>query len=145
MDLKRARKAFGQNGNVRHSVRSTVTITLLSLGVGLWVPHWVLCAGKWLPPAMCLPGESVPKVCRDVPMTPKTNLKKKKKLKTDMPVSASQQKHAYKSCKPLSSWVNDLIQRVNFFNTWAKMAYTAIHHRYGGNPLCISSLILLRT
>uniref|UniRef100_A0A667I290 Dynein axonemal heavy chain 14 n=1 Tax=Lynx canadensis TaxID=61383 RepID=A0A667I290_LYNCA len=40
------------------------------------------------------------------------------------------QKHAYKSCKPLSSWVNDLIQRVNFFNTWAKMAYTAIHHRY---------------
>ncbi|XP_077934784.1 dynein axonemal heavy chain 14 [Halichoerus grypus] len=40
------------------------------------------------------------------------------------------QKHAYKSCKPLSSWINDLIQRVNFFNTWAKMAYTAIHHRY---------------
>lgn len=41
------------------------------------------------------------------------------------------QKHAYMSCKALSSWVNDLIQRVNFFNTWAKMAYTAIHHRYG--------------
>ncbi|XP_032694671.1 dynein heavy chain 14, axonemal [Lontra canadensis] len=40
------------------------------------------------------------------------------------------QKHAYMSCKALSSWVNDLIQRVNFFNTWAKMAYTAIHHRY---------------
>ncbi|XP_029790782.1 dynein heavy chain 14, axonemal [Suricata suricatta] len=40
------------------------------------------------------------------------------------------QKHAYKSCKPLSSWVNDLIQRVNFFNTWAKIAYSAIHHRY---------------
>ncbi|GAB5583313.1 dynein axonemal heavy chain 14 isoform X3 [Prionailurus iriomotensis] len=39
-------------------------------------------------------------------------------------------KHAYKSCKPLSSWANDLIQRVNFFNTWAKMAYAAIHHRY---------------
>ncbi|KAG8519328.1 Dynein heavy chain 2, axonemal, partial [Galemys pyrenaicus] len=39
-------------------------------------------------------------------------------------------KYAYKSCKPLSSWANDLIQRVNFFNTWAKMAYTAIHHRY---------------
>ncbi|XP_004439654.1 PREDICTED: dynein heavy chain 14, axonemal [Ceratotherium simum simum] len=39
-------------------------------------------------------------------------------------------KHAYKSCKPLSSWVNDLIQRLNFFNTWAKMAYTAIHRRY---------------
>ncbi|XP_060048420.1 dynein axonemal heavy chain 14 isoform X2 [Erinaceus europaeus] len=40
------------------------------------------------------------------------------------------QKHAYRSCKPLGSWANDLIQRVNFFNTWAKMAYTAIHNRY---------------
>ncbi|XP_043340601.1 dynein axonemal heavy chain 14 [Cervus canadensis] len=40
------------------------------------------------------------------------------------------QKYAYRSCKALSSWVNDLIQRLNFFNTWAKMAYTAIHHRY---------------
>ncbi|KAM5302059.1 dynein axonemal heavy chain 14 [Glossophaga mutica] len=40
------------------------------------------------------------------------------------------QKYAYKSCKPLSSWVNDLIQRLNFFNTWAKMAYGKIHHRY---------------
>ncbi|CAO2638705.1 Dynein axonemal heavy chain 14, partial [Lemmus lemmus] len=40
------------------------------------------------------------------------------------------QKNAYRSCKPLSFWVNDLIQRVNFFNTWAKVAYTAIHHRY---------------
>nr|XP_031294136.1 dynein heavy chain 14, axonemal [Camelus dromedarius] len=45
-------------------------------------------------------------------------------------VPALWQKYAYKSSKPLSSWVNDLIQRVNFFNTWAKMAYTAIHHRY---------------
>ncbi|XP_070624140.1 dynein axonemal heavy chain 14 isoform X6 [Bos indicus] len=40
------------------------------------------------------------------------------------------QKYAYKSSKALSSWVNDLIQRLNFFNTWAKMAYTAVHHRY---------------
>ncbi|KAL1769801.1 dynein heavy chain 14, axonemal, partial [Sigmodon hispidus] len=40
------------------------------------------------------------------------------------------QKNAYRSCKPLSFWVSDLIQRVNFFNTWAKVAYTAIHHRY---------------
>eukprot|EP00072_Mus_musculus_P067792 XP_017169555.1 PREDICTED: dynein heavy chain 14, axonemal [Mus musculus] len=40
------------------------------------------------------------------------------------------QKNAYKSCKPLSIWVSNLIQRVNFFNTWAKVAYTAIHHRY---------------
>ncbi|XP_053515524.1 dynein axonemal heavy chain 14 [Artibeus jamaicensis] len=40
------------------------------------------------------------------------------------------QKYAYKSCKPLSSWVNDLIQRLNFFNTWAKMAYGEIHRWY---------------
>ncbi|CAK7310997.1 Dynein axonemal heavy chain 6 [Vulpes lagopus] len=48
----------------------------------------------------------------------------------DLADIANTAKHAYKSCKPLSSWVNDLIQRLNFFNTWAKMAYTAIHHRY---------------
>ncbi|XP_011804361.1 PREDICTED: dynein heavy chain 14, axonemal-like, partial [Colobus angolensis palliatus] len=40
------------------------------------------------------------------------------------------QKHAYRSCKPLSSWIDDLIQRLNFFNTWAKVAYTAIQRRY---------------
>uniref|UniRef100_A0A8D0YMW3 AAA+ ATPase domain-containing protein n=1 Tax=Sus scrofa TaxID=9823 RepID=A0A8D0YMW3_PIG len=45
-------------------------------------------------------------------------------------VPALWQKYAYKSSKPLGSWVNDLIQRLNFFNTWAKMAHTAIHHRY---------------
>ncbi|XP_062938980.1 dynein axonemal heavy chain 14 [Cynocephalus volans] len=45
-------------------------------------------------------------------------------------VPALWQKHAYKSSKSLSSWINDLIQRLNFFNTWAKMANTAIHHRY---------------
>ncbi|XP_004692998.1 PREDICTED: dynein heavy chain 14, axonemal [Condylura cristata] len=48
----------------------------------------------------------------------------------DMRIPTLWLKHAYKSCKPLSSWVDDLIHRVNFFNTWAKMAYTAIHHRY---------------
>ncbi|XP_003791058.1 dynein heavy chain 14, axonemal [Otolemur garnettii] len=40
------------------------------------------------------------------------------------------QKNAYMSCKPLTSWVNDLTQRLNFFNTWARVAFTAIHHRY---------------
>ncbi|XP_019514558.1 PREDICTED: dynein heavy chain 14, axonemal-like [Hipposideros armiger] len=45
-------------------------------------------------------------------------------------VPAFWQKYAYKSCRLLSSWVNDLIQRLNFFNTWAKMASTAIHRRY---------------
>ncbi|KAM9212758.1 dynein axonemal heavy chain 14 [Dugong dugon] len=49
-------------------------------------------------------------------------------LKTRVPTLW--QKCSYKSCKTLSPWVNDLIQRLNFFNTWAKMAYTAIHHRY---------------
>ncbi|XP_064133022.1 dynein axonemal heavy chain 14 [Loxodonta africana] len=49
-------------------------------------------------------------------------------LKTRVPISW--QKCSYKSCKPLSPWVNDLIQRLNFFNTWAKMACTAIHRRY---------------
>ncbi|XP_008070687.1 dynein heavy chain 14, axonemal, partial [Carlito syrichta] len=48
----------------------------------------------------------------------------------NMRVPTLWQKHAYMSCKPLSSWINDLIQRVNFFNTWAKLAYTAIHRRY---------------
>ncbi|XP_049633509.1 dynein axonemal heavy chain 14 [Suncus etruscus] len=47
-----------------------------------------------------------------------------------MKVPTMWQKYAYRSCKPLVSWVNDLIQRVNFFNTWTKMAYAAIHHRY---------------
>ena len=26
---------------------------------------------------------------------------------------------AYESCKPLSSWICDLVQRVDFFNTWS--------------------------
>uniref|UniRef100_G3TTP3 Dynein axonemal heavy chain 14 n=1 Tax=Loxodonta africana TaxID=9785 RepID=G3TTP3_LOXAF len=44
-------------------------------------------------------------------------------LKTRVPISW--QKCSYKSCKPLSPWVNDLIQRLNFFNTWAKMGFPA--------------------
>uniref|UniRef100_A0A2K6F430 Dynein axonemal heavy chain 14 n=1 Tax=Propithecus coquereli TaxID=379532 RepID=A0A2K6F430_PROCO len=48
----------------------------------------------------------------------------------NMRVPTLWQKHAYMSCKPLSSWVNDLIQRLNFFNTWAKVAFTAIRRRY---------------
>ncbi|KAM6217436.1 dynein axonemal heavy chain 14 [Rhynchocyon petersi] len=48
-------------------------------------------------------------------------------LKTRVPTLW--QKCSYKSCKPLGSWVDDLLQRLNFFNTWAKMACTAIHHR----------------
>ncbi|EHH15505.1 hypothetical protein EGK_01607, partial [Macaca mulatta] len=38
----------------------------------------------------------------------------------NMRVPTLWQKHAYRSCKPLSSWIDDLIQRLNFFNTWAK-------------------------
>uniref|UniRef100_A0A8C5W1I2 Dynein axonemal heavy chain 14 n=1 Tax=Microcebus murinus TaxID=30608 RepID=A0A8C5W1I2_MICMU len=48
----------------------------------------------------------------------------------NMKVPTVWQKHAYMSCKPLSPWVNDLIQRLNFFNTWAKVAFTAIRRRY---------------
>ncbi|XP_054190340.1 dynein axonemal heavy chain 14 isoform X17 [Homo sapiens] len=48
----------------------------------------------------------------------------------NMRVPTLWQKHAYRSCKPLSSWIDDLIQRLNFFNTWAKVAYTAIQRRY---------------
>ncbi|XP_074241361.1 dynein axonemal heavy chain 14 isoform X3 [Saimiri boliviensis] len=48
----------------------------------------------------------------------------------NMRVPTLWQKHAYTSCKPLSSWIDDLIQRLNFFNTWAKVAYTAIQRRY---------------
>lgn len=46
-----------------------------------------------------------------------------------MHLSLNLQKNAYKSLKPLSFWVSDLIQRVNFFNTWAKVAYMAIYQR----------------
>ncbi|XP_069879248.1 LOW QUALITY PROTEIN: dynein axonemal heavy chain 14 [Dipodomys merriami] len=47
-----------------------------------------------------------------------------------MKVPTLWQKHAYKSCRPLSSWVSDLMERLRFFNTWAKMASSAIYRRY---------------
>lgn len=49
--------------------------------------------------------------------------------RNNVPLFLNLQKYAYKSRRPLSFWVSNLIQRVNFFNTWAKVAYTAIHHR----------------
>nr|XP_055089640.1 dynein axonemal heavy chain 14 [Symphalangus syndactylus] len=42
----------------------------------------------------------------------------------------ARRKHAYRSRKPLSSWIDDLIQRLNLFKTWAKVAYTVIQRRY---------------
>uniref|UniRef100_F7F2H3 AAA+ ATPase domain-containing protein n=1 Tax=Ornithorhynchus anatinus TaxID=9258 RepID=F7F2H3_ORNAN len=39
------------------------------------------------------------------------------------------QRSSYKSSKPLSSWINDLTQRLEFFTTWAKQAHTAIESR----------------
>ncbi|XP_048452570.1 dynein axonemal heavy chain 14-like [Rhincodon typus] len=30
------------------------------------------------------------------------------------------QLHSYESCKPLPSWIDDLIERVNFFRTWSR-------------------------
>ncbi|XP_028903273.1 dynein heavy chain 14, axonemal isoform X3 [Ornithorhynchus anatinus] len=40
------------------------------------------------------------------------------------------QRSSYKSSKPLSSWINDLTQRLEFFTTWAKQAHTAIESRF---------------
>uniref|UniRef100_A0A7M4E560 Dynein axonemal heavy chain 14 n=1 Tax=Crocodylus porosus TaxID=8502 RepID=A0A7M4E560_CROPO len=34
------------------------------------------------------------------------------------------QQYSYKSCKPLGSWIDDFILRVNFFATWAHQAIT---------------------
>ncbi|XP_063469485.1 dynein axonemal heavy chain 14 isoform X1 [Symphalangus syndactylus] len=48
----------------------------------------------------------------------------------NMRVPTLWQKHAYRSRKPLSSWIDDLIQRLNLFKTWAKVAYTVIQRRY---------------
>ncbi|KYO43526.1 hypothetical protein Y1Q_0013563 [Alligator mississippiensis] len=40
------------------------------------------------------------------------------------------QQYSYKSCKPLGSWIDDLILRVNFFATWAHQAISYIQLRY---------------
>ncbi|XP_038617180.1 dynein heavy chain 14, axonemal [Tachyglossus aculeatus] len=40
------------------------------------------------------------------------------------------QRSSYKSSKPLSSWINDLTRRLEFFTTWAKQAHTAIESRF---------------
>ncbi|XP_078503488.1 dynein axonemal heavy chain 14 [Lissotriton helveticus] len=40
------------------------------------------------------------------------------------------QQHSYESCKSLGSWVEDLIQRVNFFSTWAKQVINCIKLRF---------------
>ncbi|KAM6166251.1 LOW QUALITY PROTEIN: dynein axonemal heavy chain 14 [Erethizon dorsatum] len=40
------------------------------------------------------------------------------------------QEQAYRSSKPLSAWVDDLSQCLDFLTTWAQAARTALHHRY---------------
>ncbi|XP_013362490.1 PREDICTED: dynein heavy chain 14, axonemal isoform X4 [Chinchilla lanigera] len=40
------------------------------------------------------------------------------------------QKQAYRSSKPLSAWVDDLCQRLDFLTTWAQAARTALQRRY---------------
>ncbi|XP_063093605.1 dynein axonemal heavy chain 14 [Cavia porcellus] len=40
------------------------------------------------------------------------------------------QRQAYRSSKPLSAWVDNLSQRLDFLTTWAQAARTALHHRY---------------
>ncbi|XP_029448950.1 dynein heavy chain 14, axonemal isoform X2 [Rhinatrema bivittatum] len=39
--------------------------------------------------------------------------------------------YSYESCKPLGSWIDDLIQRVNFFATWANQVISCIQHKFG--------------
>ncbi|XP_069464806.1 dynein axonemal heavy chain 14 [Ambystoma mexicanum] len=41
------------------------------------------------------------------------------------------QQHSYESCKSLGSWVEDLIQRVDFFATWANHVVNCIKQRFG--------------
>ncbi|CAH2255707.1 dynein heavy chain 14, axonemal [Pelobates cultripes] len=41
------------------------------------------------------------------------------------------QQCSYESCKLLGSWVDDLVQRLDFFSTWAKHVMKCIHERFG--------------
>ncbi|XP_078069639.1 dynein axonemal heavy chain 6-like [Mustelus asterias] len=39
------------------------------------------------------------------------------------------QLHSYESCKPLASWIDDLIDRVNFFKTWSRQFVATAQQR----------------
>ncbi|XP_063298016.1 dynein axonemal heavy chain 14 [Pelobates fuscus] len=41
------------------------------------------------------------------------------------------QQCSYESCKLLGSWVDDLVQRLDFFSTWAKHVMKCIQERFG--------------
>uniref|UniRef100_A0A8C5PZV6 AAA+ ATPase domain-containing protein n=1 Tax=Leptobrachium leishanense TaxID=445787 RepID=A0A8C5PZV6_9ANUR len=41
------------------------------------------------------------------------------------------QQSSYESCKSLGSWVDDLVQRLDFFSTWAKQVIKCIQDRFG--------------
>ncbi|MEE6473762.1 hypothetical protein FKM82_010162 [Ascaphus truei] len=41
------------------------------------------------------------------------------------------QQCSYKSCKPLGSWVDDLVQRIGFFASWANQVISGIQERFG--------------
>ncbi|XP_067883713.1 dynein axonemal heavy chain 6-like [Heterodontus francisci] len=39
------------------------------------------------------------------------------------------QLHSYESCKPLGSWIDDLIERVNFFKSWSRQFVASAQQR----------------
>ncbi|CAI9553699.1 unnamed protein product, partial [Staurois parvus] len=41
------------------------------------------------------------------------------------------QRCSYESCKLLGSWVDDLVERIGFFSTWASHVYQCIQERFG--------------
>ncbi|XP_066570029.1 dynein axonemal heavy chain 6 [Amia ocellicauda] len=47
-----------------------------------------------------------------------------------MKVPTMWKKCSYESCKPLGSWIEDLVQRVRFFNAWAEQVKTSLLQRY---------------
>ncbi|MBN3302923.1 DYH6 protein, partial [Amia calva] len=46
-----------------------------------------------------------------------------------MKVPTMWKKCSYESCKPLGSWIEDLVQRVRFFNAWAEQVKTSLLQR----------------
>eukprot|EP00079_Xenopus_tropicalis_P035681 XP_017949452.1 PREDICTED: dynein heavy chain 14, axonemal [Xenopus tropicalis] len=52
----------------------------------------------------------------------------------NLKVPALWQQHSYESCKLLGSWVDDLVQRVRFFATWANQVVRSIMERFPQPP-----------
>ncbi|OCT79469.1 dynein heavy chain 14, axonemal [Xenopus laevis] len=52
----------------------------------------------------------------------------------NLKVPALWQQHSYESCKLLGSWVDDLVQRVKFFATWANRVVRSVMERFPQLP-----------